>query len=89
MLALPSAPVVTVATAATLIGRSVPQTNAARLVERGVLTQTTVGRRNRPFEATGVVEALTGFERSLASPEADTRVAPPVRPTPRLPSSPA
>lgn len=86
---LPSAPVVTVATAAKLIGRSVPQTNSAiaRLMAAGVLTQTTVGRRNRAFEATGVVAAITGFERELASPEADTRTSPPARPTPRRPES--
>jgi Fic family protein len=82
---LPSAPVVTVATAAKLIGRSLPQTNAAiaRLVERGILAQTSLGRRNRAFEAVGVVEALTGFERGLASPDADTRISPPVRAAPR------
>ncbi|MFI0350615.1 Fic family protein [Actinomadura sp. 9N407] len=82
--ALPSAPVLTVATAAELIGRSVQRANDAigRLVEAQVLKQTTVGRRNRAFEVPELVQALTGFERALASPVGDTRQAPPARPVP-------
>ena len=51
--ALPAAPVLTVATAAGLIGRSFQAANQAmdRLVEAGVLVQINVGRRNRAFEA--------------------------------------
>jgi hypothetical protein len=46
---LPGAPMVTVATAATLIGRSEQATNQAvpRLDEAGILRQVNVGRRNR------------------------------------------
>src|SRR5207247_268709 len=85
---LPSAPAVTASTAATLIGRSPPAVNAAiaHLLEAGVLIQGTVGRRNRVFEAVGLLDALTGFERALASPEGDTRLSPPARRVPRRPA---
>lgn len=82
--ALPSAPVLTVGTAAQLIGRSVQRANDAvnRLVEAQILKQTTVGRRNRAFEAPELVNALTGFERAFASPMGDICQAPPARPVP-------
>lgn len=72
--ALPGAPVITVQSAAALIGRSEQAVNEAipRLVDAGVLTQTTIGQRNRAFEALGLAEALTDLERQLASPEGDT-----------------
>ena len=78
------APVLTVAGAARLIGRSYPQTNAAieRLVEAGVLSQVTVGRRNRAFEASAIIDAFTDLERQLASPDGDTRSSDPARPVP-------
>jgi len=81
---LPSTPVLTVATAAELLGRSVQRANdaIARLVAAGVLTQTTIGRRNRAFEAPELVAVVTGFERALASPLGDTRMAEPARPVP-------
>ncbi len=81
---LPSAPVVTVATAAKLIRRSVPQTNAAvnRLAEAGVLVPVRDVQRNRAFEAAGLLDSVTGFERSLASATGDTRESPPVRRVP-------
>jgi Fic family protein len=82
--ALPSAPVVTVQSAAALIDRSEQAVNEAipRLVEAGVLRQTTVGRRNRAFEATDLIDALTDLERRLASPEGETRFSPPQRRVP-------
>ncbi len=81
---LPSTPVLTVTTAADLIGRSVQRANDAinQLASVGVLKQTTIGRRNRAFEAPDLINALTGFERALASPLGDTRQAPPARPVP-------
>jgi Fic family protein len=84
---LPSAPIVSVATAARLSGRSIQAANVAvqHLLHAGVLKQTTIGRRNRAFEAVGLLDALTGFERGLASPEGDTRRSPPVRPVPYRP----
>ena len=83
--ALPAAPVLSVSTAAELTGRSLPAAGQAvqHLVEAGVLTQVNVGRRNRAFEATELIDALTALERQLASPAGDTRVSPPVRRVPR------
>jgi Fic family protein len=82
--ALAGAPIVTVQSAAVLIGRSVQATNeaVARLTDAGVLCQTTVGRRNRAFEATELIDAFTALERQLASREGDTRIAPPTRRVP-------
>jgi len=82
---LPGAPVLTVQSAAALIGRSTQAANEAigRLTEAGALRQTTVGRRNRTFEAPEVIRAFTALERRLASPTGDTRTAPPTRRVPR------
>lgn len=82
--ALIGAPVLTVGSAADLIGRSFPQTNVAieRLVSAGVLSQVKVGRRNRVFEASAIINAFTDLERQLASPAADTRTSEPARPVP-------
>ncbi len=82
---VPGAPILTVASAAALIGRSTQATNEAitRLVEAKVLSQTTVGRRNRAFEAAELIRAFTDLERRLASPSGDTRTAPPTRRVPR------
>ena len=83
--ALPGAPVLTVQSAASLIGRSEQATNEgiARLVEGRVLRQLGGGRRNRSFEAPQLIRAFTELERQLASPVGDTRSAPPERPVPR------
>ena len=83
--ALPAAPVLTVSTAAELIGRSFQATSKAidRLVATGVLVQINVGRRNRAFESPDLINAFTALERQLASPEGDTRVSEPARPVPR------
>jgi Fic family protein len=83
--ALPGAPILTVRSAANLISRSLRATNeaVARLSEAEVLTQVTVGRRNRAFEARELIDAFTDLERQLASPRGDTRVAPPSRRAPR------
>ena len=82
---LPGAPILTVQSAAELIGRSTQATNEAiaRLVRAEVLSQTTVGRRNRAFEAPETIRAFTALERRLASPTGDTRTAPPARRVPR------
>ncbi len=84
------APVLTVGGASALISRSYPQTNAAieRLVSAGILSQITVGRRNRAFEAPAIINAFTDLERQLASPDGDTRTSEPARPVPpRRPAS--
>ena len=47
------------------------------------VTQVTVGRRNRAFEAPELVEVFMALERQLASPEGDTLVSEPIRRVPR------
>ena len=86
---LPGVPVLTVAAAAALIGRSYPQTNVAieRLLAAGILIQATAGRRNRAFEAPEIIKAFTDLERQLASPDGDTLTSEVARPVPpRRPS---
>ena len=82
---LVGAPVISVNSAADLIGRSFVRTNEAiaRLVEAGILKQVTVGRRNRAFEASAIIAAFADLERQLASPEGDTLTSEPVRHVPR------
>ena len=53
-----------------------------RLVDAGVLAQTTVGKRNRAFEAKELIDSFTALERQLASPDGDTRSSPPSRRVP-------
>ncbi len=79
---LPAEPLITVSGAATLLHRTPQAVNEAvqRLVEAGVLKQITVGRRNRAFEAIGVINAFTDLERRLVSPAGDTRQSPPADP---------
>jgi len=83
--ALPGAPVVTVQSAARLIGRSGQAVNEAvtGLVAAGVLKQTNLGRRNRAFAAPELLDAFTELERRLASPAGDTRSSAPARRVPR------
>ena len=83
--ALPGAPILTIQAVASLTGRSWQAANeaVARLEEAGVLRQVTVGRRNRAFEAPGLIRAFTELERQLASPTGDTRTTPPSRKVPR------
>ena len=83
--ALPSAPALTVATAAQLTGRSFQASNQAiqQLATAGVLAQVNVDRRNRAFEAPELIELFTALERQLSSPSGDTFVSAPLRPVPR------
>jgi Fic family protein len=82
---LPGMPVVTVGTAAAAIKRSFQATNSAvgKLEQGGILRSVRVGRRNRAFEATELIDAFNDLERRLASPHGDTNVAPPGRAVPR------
>lgn len=83
---LPGAPVITVDSAARLIGRSEMRTGEAvnRLEAAGVLRQRNIGRqRYRVFEAADVVDLFTGLERSLASSTGNTATAAPNRRVPR------
>lgn len=87
--ALPGAPLVTVNGVVDLIDRSFPSSSEAvfRLVEAGILSQVSIGKRNRAFEARDIVDAFTDLERQLASPAGDTSISGPARPvTPRRPS---
>jgi Fic family protein len=81
---LPGAPIISVRTASELIKRSYQQTNEAvrRLEQAEVLRRTTVGRRNRAFEAPAILAAFQGLERLLASPAGDTRTSRPSRVVP-------
>ena len=79
--ALPGAPLLTVTTASDLTGRSTQAFD--RIVGAGILTQVTLGRRNRAFEAPELIAAFTALERQLASPEGDTLVSEPIRRVPR------
>jgi Fic family protein len=83
--ALPGAPILTVQSAASLIGRTEQAVNSAlpRLQEAGVLRQVTVGRRNRAFEAPELIDVFTDLERQLASPRGDTRTSEPTRRVPQ------
>lgn len=82
---LPGAPILTAKSAAELVDRSTQAVNVAiqRLTQAKVLSQTTVGKRNRAFEAPEVIGAFTDLERRLASPSGDTLTAPPSRRVPR------
>ena len=84
---LPSLPVSSITTAAARIGRTFKATSDGvdRVQVVGVVRQVTLGRRNRAFEAVGLLEAFTGFERALANPDATTAISPPLRPVPRKP----
>lgn len=68
---LPAAPIITVKTAADMIGDSEQKVGQAvqRIQGAGVLTQITIGRRNRAFEAAGLLDALTSFERAPRQPD--------------------
>ena len=80
---LPGVPLLTVKSAAGLIGRSDVATGAAinRLVDAGILTQRDIGKhRYRIFETSAVLELLTSLERAPAGPTVDTATDEPVRP---------
>ena len=88
--ALAGTPVVSVRSAAELLGRSYPAARGAieSLVEKGVLMQNSKNKRSRIFVALDVIDAFTAFERSMAAPGGDTAVEEPVRAVPqRVPRS--
>jgi len=78
---LPAHPVLTVDAAASLLKRSKQAANEALgvLATAGVVTQVSVGKRNRAFEAVELVRLVDAFERELAIREGGTR---PGRPGP-------
>ncbi len=85
--ALPATPIVTARSVQKILSVSFRTANAAIAVleDAGVLTQTRVGKRNRAYEACDIVDAFTSLERQMASVEADTLSAPPVRVVPSRP----
>jgi Fic family protein len=84
---LPETPVLTVKSAARVLGRTFGAVNRAieTLVEAQVLTPVRIGQRNRVFEARELIDAFTALERQLASPKGNTRTSEPARPVPRRP----
>jgi len=82
---LPGAPVITLASASKMIGRSLRATIEAmqRLTEASVVFEAKTGRqRKQVFEAHEVIDLFSAFERQLASPVGNTSIGSPVRPVP-------
>ncbi len=81
---LPAAPVLTVAAAAKLTGRTFAAANNAieALVAVSILKPTKANLRNRTFEAHDLIAAFTDLERQLASPNGNTRISKPARSVP-------
>ena len=79
---LPAHPVVTVATALKVIGRSKQAVNEALacLADKGVLHPVTPAKRNRAWEARELFDLINDAERELATPS-DEDVSP--RPSPQ------
>jgi Fic family protein len=79
--ALIGQPVIDVRTAAELTGasREAARRAVTQLEGAGILSQLSIGRRNRAWEAREVFELLNGFERELATP---SDIDAPVRPAP-------
>lgn len=72
---LPSQPMVNVKTVSEALGGSDEQARLAilRLDQAGVISQTTVGRRNRAWESVGLFDLLDTFERELGPAERTPR----------------
>ncbi|HEX4012885.1 MAG TPA: Fic family protein [Candidatus Cybelea sp.] len=82
---LPGAPVLTLASAHSMIDRSLRATIDAmkRLSDVGVVTPAHIGRqRKQIYEAREIIDLFTALERQLASPADDTQIEPPARPVP-------
>jgi len=78
---LPAFPIVTAATASKTLGRSeeAARQAIAQLADAGVLRQTTVGKKNRAWEAPELFDLVNAIERELATPAG---VDKPSRPVP-------
>lgn len=65
-------------------GLTPPTVNDAirRLEAAGAVKQVNTGKRNKAFEAKGVIDLFVGLERTLASVADDTKMAKPSRPVP-------
>jgi Fic family protein len=82
--ALPAQPILRLSHAMALTGAGNSAAHKALndLHAAGVLKQVTVGRRNRAWEAVGLLNLVDEFERRLATPDSDREK--PVRPAPFL-----
>ncbi len=82
---LPAHPIVTVATAQHVLGRSKQAVNEAIgvLAEKGVLHPITLAKRNRAWEARELFDLIDDVERELATPSGGE----PSRPSPRRKTS--
>ena len=78
---LPAHPIVTVATAQKLLGRSKQAVNEAiaALADQGILRTITLAKRNRAWEARELLDLINDVERELAMPYDDESF----RPSPR------
>ncbi|MGH7608979.1 MAG: Fic family protein [Candidatus Dormibacteria bacterium] len=78
---LAGAPVLTVDSAARLLGTTFNPANEAvqRLLSANILRQANIGRRNRAYEVPEIISAFAALERQLASPDGDTRTSRPSR----------
>jgi len=78
---LPAHPIVTVATAQKLLGRSKQAVNEAiaALADKGILRTITLAKRNRAWEARELLDLINDVERELAMPYDDESF----RPSPR------
>ena len=67
--AMAGRPIFTAASMARAIGRSMPTANTVieRFAEAGIVRQINIGKRNRAFEAQGIIEAFIGFERRITN----------------------
>jgi Fic family protein len=72
---LPSAPIIDIATATTLLGGSDEQARLAiiRLEKADILRPLGVGKRNRAWETVGLFDLLDRLERDLGSPQRTPR----------------
>jgi Fic family protein len=73
---LPAHPIVTLATATRILGRSKQAANQAitLLAESGVLHPTTLARRNRAWESRELFDLVNAIERELALPAGNARL---------------
>lgn len=78
-------PVVSIASAARLTGRSYEAARGAvaSLVAAGILRQNARNRKSDLYVAYDIVEAFTGYERSLATAGGDTAIERPAYPVPQ------
>lgn len=82
---LPGNPVVSIASAARLAGRSheAARLAVASLVQAGVLNQNSKNRKNNLFTADDVLNEFTALERALGTPGGDTAAVKPARAVPQ------